>query len=1711
MPTVTFTRTARRVATLLIALVFTGALASALLYVRGRAAGVTYYSRGSLPPELLANWSTTRDGLGAPPPNFTGGDIFVIQNGHNMGTVSTWTVSGTGSKVQIESGGTLTANNTVTLASATTFQIDGGGSYVHNNSAAYGSSIFAGTESFAPTSTVTLNNSNTTGPSNVTFGNLTVNLTTDPGGNVQCGGGLTAIAGNFTIVNTQTRQFILTANAAYTLNIGGDLIIQGGTLNLSNGSGTAATMIVNLSGSFNQTGGTFTSAPTAGTPQTPTVNFTGGASLVAFVMTGGTLNNANINWSIAGGKTVEFDDPFTNAASRTFTIDAGGMLLAADTITNNGTLTVNGEFRLTDGGWGTGTNFVYGANGTLGFVASGSYGVNGDAYWPATNGPFNVNVLGFGITMNVARTVGGLFDYHAGVAGAGNLTLNGTSQVSSGGFIASGSPTYGPSSTLKYNPGLSYGRNGEWLPGATSGAGYPNNVQVSNGTTLDLPNGSNNSTFQAAGGLTIDSGSALTLGAMTQALSVLGNVTINGTLTLSSVTGGDLRTRGDFTNTGTFTHNNRAVFFEGGATQTATDAGGTLTLPYVRVNKSGGTVQLGSDLTTLGPNGGDSVQFTGPTSTLTFNGKSVRLGSTVGTAPAGSGFVGDTSASLTLEDGGAAGAMGTLVFASGGQLLGSLTINRTGAGASATLGSDLTLEGALTLTAGDLNTGSFTLTHNGTSSGSSDVVGTVRRTDLGAAARSFGNPHNQISFQTGSAPSEMTVNLVKSAPSGAGFGFPTAVQRTYTITPTGGGGYLATLRLHYQDTELGTNTESQLDLWRFNGSTWTRVVKTAADTAANWVESNAVAQFSPWTLAGSNALTKAKLVEFSATQYDTVTALSWKTSYEVDNLGFNVYREVGGRRALLNSSLIAGSALVAGPGVALTAGNSYEWTDYTDAAGARYYLEEVDLAGRSTTHGPFPTTRFKGRGSKGKRSPLISQLSAPASDEGQRQWTRTDGASAKVTRASEPAALQAAQEKQRWLASRPAVKIAVREAGWYRVTREQLAAAGLSSSADPARLQLYAGGVEVPVRVNPDGSVEFYGQGLDVQSTDTRVYWLVEGDALGLRTGSAPASSGRDVPVPGGGESGGGLTPGTPVVNVVPVKPSPNGPQSFRYTVERRDRTVYFSGLQNGEAENFFGKVVNATPGVQTLTVRNLLQLDAQTAALEVSLQGLTAGEHHVSVSFNGFALGTLDFAGQTSKGAAFQIEGYMLREGDNQVQLASASSGDVSLTDRLRLTYLHTLRADDDRLRFTAPAGVVRVGGFTSRDIRVVDVTNPAAPFEVLIKEAAVPDGQGGWSVRFIAAGAGVERELFAFTNAQVSQPASVVANGPSTWSEAGRQADMVVVTHRDFTQQVAPLVAQREAEGLGVEVVEVEDLFDEFSYGAHTPQAVRDFLAWTRARWERAPAYVLLVGDGTHDPRDYFGRGRYDLVPAKLVDAGAMETASDDWFADFDDDGIADVAVGRLPVRSQAEASTVVGKIVSRTFDPAQPAALLVADRDGADGFSFEAATDGVQSLLPFGASVSRINRRAQDAETVRSQIVSGVNAGPLLVNWMGHGSVDVWTGEGLLRGADAPSLQNGSRLPLFVMMTCLNGYYEGIGSDSIAESVLKAGQGGAYAVWASSGMTEPNAQAAANRELYRILFGEPGVRLGDAVRRAKAGTPDRDVRRTWVFFGDPSSRLR
>ena len=129
--------------------------------------------------------------------------------------------------------------------------------------------------------------------------------------------------------------------------------------------------------------------------------------------------------------------------------------------------------------------------------------------------------------------------------------------------------------------------------------------------------------------------------------------------------------------------------------------------------------------------------------------------------------------------------------------------------------------------------------------------------------------------------------------------------------------------------------------------------------------------------------------------------------------------------------------------------------------------------------------------------------------------------------------------------------------------------------------------------------------------------------------------------------------------------------------------------------------------------------------------------------------------------------------------------------------------------------------------------------------------------------------------------------------------------------------------------------------------------------------------------------------------------------------------------------------------------------------------------------------------------------------MINYAGHGSVNQWR-ENLLVNEDATQMNN-VNLSLFVMMTCLNGYFDDPALDSLSESLLKAERGGAVAVWASTGMTPPSEQAAMNQELYRQVFGNRSTRLGDAAGSAKAAITDADVRPTWVLLGDPTMRLK
>jgi hypothetical protein len=179
-----------------------------------------------------------------------------------------------------------------------------------------------------------------------------------------------------------------------------------------------------------------------------------------------------------------------------------------------------------------------------------------------------------------------------------------------------------------------------------------------------------------------------------------------------------------------------------------------------------------------------------------------------------------------------------------------------------------------------------------------------------------------------------------------------------------------------------------------------------------------------------------------------------------------------------------------------------------------------------------------------------------------------------------------------------------------------------------------------------------------------------------------------------------------------------------------------------------------------------------------------------------------------------------------------------------------------------------------------------------------------------------------------------------------------------------------------------------------------------------------------------------------------------------------------------------------------------------DSNDGFDFEETSDGLVAQFPATMGVTKIYRGQLGDPAARAAILQSLNSGALVVNYIGHGSVEVWRGD-LLTAADAAGLANGTRLPFLVAMNCLNGLFNDVYTESLAEALMNVPNGGTVSAWASSALNEPEPQATINEELYRQLF-KYGLTVGEAVQRAKAATKSLDVRRTWILFGDPTLKL-
>ena len=833
----------------------------------------------------------------------------------------------------------------------------------------------------------------------------------------------------------------------------------------------------------------------------------------------------------------------------------------------------------------------------------------------------------------------------------------------------------------------------------------------------------------------------------------------------------------------------------------------------------------------------------------------------------------------------------------------------------------------------------------------------------------------------------------------------------------------------------------------------------------------------------SVSVTAAVVHAFVARDGAKGVTLEWETASEVGTLGFLLRRfdPAAGSFVAVDDRLIPAT-----PGK--RQGSYYRHPDPGAASGADllYQLVEVESSGRQIMHGPYAvnTATASADAVSAARTSLLDRREA---DDG---TARAGKALIATSPRSRGPALRGGP-KGRTLRA----KLAVSETGIHFVSLERLQALGLA--VDKGWLQSHRNLYTLSVGGEPvafsstaaaDG-ILFYAEAIDSPYTRENVYWLEP------TTGLAPRMQRRRDPRPA----------------------AVNGDETFSRTVRLEQDLLQFDGLfDDPEADTFIWDLIGTgLPAPQYSFPANGAR-PRGTAQVRVRVRGASQSfgkpDHRIIAKINGRLVGESTFDGLADHEVRFEFDSALLADGDNVLELAAGATGapwSYFMLDWFEVSYPSAYRANENRLRASADGNAAfQITGFTRPDVAVFDVTDPRSP--IVVEAPVVRAADGTWAVAVVSADPSAT--YYAATSETFRVPNRLLADQPSTLIGDAKGAEYVVIAPAELMEPARRLAAYRS--DLATMVVDLEDVFDEFSHGVATPDALRAFLAHAWKNWQQQPKYAVLAGDGSTDYRADSGIDE-NFVPVKRIATPHGLVPSDAWFGEVDASHLGpEVVIGRLPASSAAELGQMVDKVIAR--EAASGSAwtrkvVLAADNADRAG-NFPADSD---AMLAWTGPATERNylSPANRVSQARPRLIASLNESGF-VNYMGHGGYDLLADEGLLRTRDVVALSNGNH-PVFTAMTCLAGDFAYPGYPGIGERLYRRPTSGAAAVWAATAMSSHRHARVLAYGFYQALAGGEATRLGDAVggaisRYEAFGGPS-FLTQGYALLGDPAMRLR
>jgi len=484
-------------------------------------------------------------------------------------------------------------------------------------------------------------------------------------------------------------------------------------------------------------------------------------------------------------------------------------------------------------------------------------------------------------------------------------------------------------------------------------------------------------------------------------------------------------------------------------------------------------------------------------------------------------------------------------------------------------------------------------------------------------------------------------------------------------------------------------------------------------------------------------------------------------------------------------------------------------------------------------------------------------------------------------------------------------------------------------------------------------------------------------------------------------------------------------------------------------------------------------------------------------------------------------------------------SASSYGYLDYFEILYKRELKADNQPISFYSDgeSGTLeyRLYNFANSDIYVYNVSDFAN-----VKLISNPVLLSGGEYRFqVTETTGNNSKYIALLGSEYKTPKNYTEIKNQDIRGFAQGSKFIIITHKDFFEQAERLKKYRETQSkvpFTTTIYTPDEIYNEFSGGNRDISGIRDFIKYAYDNWETRPGYVLFFGDGDYDYRNIEGIGK-NFVPTYETVNSDYELTSfcmDDFFGYVDGDDIRlDLALGRLNIQTLTEASNVVNKIIdyeqNSEFGTWRNLITLVADdqtiSSGYDGAeNNEQSEDLANYYIPKSFDMSKIylvnyptvqTSLGRRKPAVNQAIIDAVNNGTLLLNFIGHGSPEVWTHEQVfVRSTTIPQFTNINYFFL-TAATCDFGYFDNPNSQSATEELMLKANSGSIGAFTSTRPVFSYQNAVLNQEFYSKLLtsSRDTMNFPFPVGRAYFQTKyvlftDNDQK--YTLFGDPTLRL-